>query len=161
MSSLFPVTAEQYEAYLKSANWRALRDKILKRDGWKCTKCGGKYNLHVHHLTYEHVGEELLKDLKTLCRKCHEAQHKGDLLIKLIKLCCKRFLSQKPSEDYNPIHLPTCHGCQKTFIEYEEIRYYYATGTYCEECIAGVKEQLKKSQVPHYVSEIVVDYRGA
>lgn len=160
MSNLFPMTAEQYEAYLKSVRWRALRDKVLKRDSWKCTECRSKYNLHAHHLTYDRVGEEQLEDLKTLCRKCHSARHKGDLIIKLIKLCCERFLSQKPSEDYNPFHFPQCHGCGKTFEEYEEIRYYYGPGTYCESCIGGVKEQLKKSRVPHYINEIVVDYRG-
>ena len=158
--SLFPMTKEQYAAYLKSAKWRSLREKIFKRDKYKCTDCSGKHNLHVHHLTYERVGEELLEDLKTLCRKCHEKQHKGELLIKLIELCCRKFLSQKPSEDYNPFKLPTCHGCDKVF-EYEETRYAYGitafgtAPTYCEACIKKVKALLLKSKCPEYVNDVV------
>ena len=33
---LFPMTAEQYNGYLKSAKWRAIRNRALKRDGHKC-----------------------------------------------------------------------------------------------------------------------------
>lgn len=44
------------------------------RDGG-CRGCGTVDNLHVHHLTYERLGRELLTDLVTLCAGCHRKQH--------------------------------------------------------------------------------------
>jgi len=154
MNSLFPMTPEQYEGYLKSAKWRAIRDLALKRDGYRCVDCRNKFNLQVHHLTYEHIGGELLADLKTLCRKCHGGKHKGDLIIKIIKLCCERFLSQPRSEDYNPRRLARCHGCEIIF-EFEDIRFRYSgLSVFCERCIVDVRRILKNSKTPHYVEEI-------
>src|SRR5262249_39716457 len=129
MKNLFPMTKDQYAAYLKSAKWKKIRYAVLKRDGFTCSKCGGKFNLQVHHLTYDHIGEELLEDLKTLCRDCHTFQHKGELIIKLIELCCQRFLSQPPSQDYNPVRIPLCHGCDKPF-DFEETRWRYGTNAF-------------------------------
>ena len=38
-----------YEKQLKTKEWRAKREKILKRDGYKCAYCGSKSKLNVHH----------------------------------------------------------------------------------------------------------------
>ncbi len=65
-----------YEAYLRSDEWTAKRRVILERDGYRCP-CGSRRHLHVHHLTYERLGHELLDDLVTLCRGCHRRLHAG------------------------------------------------------------------------------------
>jgi 5-methylcytosine-specific restriction endonuclease McrA len=77
-----------YALFLRSIYWRDTRKKVLKRDNYTCTKCGCKKNLQVHHLSYEHHGNEhlFLEDLTTLCKKCHEFEHK---LIKLLNLSRK------------------------------------------------------------------------
>lgn len=62
-----------YEQYLRSADWRILRQRILLRDRHKC-KCGRDAS-QVHHLTYERVGYEHPDDLISICRECHEAEH--------------------------------------------------------------------------------------
>ena len=64
-----------YLDYLASEKWKKLRDKVVDRDGNKCTKCSNTTNLHVHHLTYDRVGNEELTDLITLCKACHENEH--------------------------------------------------------------------------------------
>jgi hypothetical protein len=64
-----------YITYLKSDKWKKIRNAVVARDGNKCTKCSSTDNLHVHHLTYDRVGEEELTDLITLCKDCHEATH--------------------------------------------------------------------------------------
>lgn len=66
-----------YEAYIQSPHWRAVRGLALKRDGYRCTRCAGRYSLQVHHLTYKHLGHEErhLEDLRTLCRTCHRRAH--------------------------------------------------------------------------------------
>lgn len=66
-----------YEEFLQSDYWQQVRYWILERDGHTCQSCGAMIRLEVHHLTYEHHGEEHLhpEDLVTLCRDCHAREH--------------------------------------------------------------------------------------
>lgn len=65
-----------YLAYMKSSAWRAVRGRVLQRDGCRCRDCGlvSAHN-DVHHLTYARLGCEALDDLITLCRGCHDQRH--------------------------------------------------------------------------------------
>lgn len=69
-----------YDEFLKSDYWKKVKHSILKRDNYKCTRCGSTDKLHVHHLMYNHHFNELnhLKDLTTLCSNCHNNIHKLD-----------------------------------------------------------------------------------
>lgn len=70
---------EQREAHRKrisSKAWNTLKEQILERDGHRCVQCLNKENLQVHHLTYKRVGKEVLKDLVTLCKRCHDEVHR-------------------------------------------------------------------------------------
>jgi len=42
----------------------------------KCTRCGSNKKIQLHHLTYEHLGNEKSKDLIPLCKQCHLWVHK-------------------------------------------------------------------------------------
>lgn len=69
-----------YKEYIKSEEWKVKRKEVLERDKFKCRLCGAKgteYNLHVHHNSYDNLGNEPLEDLITLCKKCHETYHKS------------------------------------------------------------------------------------
>ena len=66
----------KYKQYLKSEYWQGIREQILKRDKYKCRACGYNDKLHVHHRTYEFIGNEDLDELITLCKKCHNIFHK-------------------------------------------------------------------------------------
>ena len=68
--------SSEYQAYLNSNEWQETRQRIFKRDNFRCVKCGESKNLHVHHITYENLGEEKDADLVTLCDKCHKSTHK-------------------------------------------------------------------------------------
>lgn len=70
-------TGKTYSQFLQTTYWKNMSFKIKKRDGFKCTVCGSKENLQVHHTTYKHVGIEYKhkKDLLTLCGKCHTMAH--------------------------------------------------------------------------------------
>lgn len=71
-----------YNKDLKNDKWVAKRNKILKRDGYKCVMCaekrGSVVKLNVHHILYD-------KDLNmwnvpdfylvTLCDSCHKIEH--------------------------------------------------------------------------------------
>ena len=64
---------DSYSEFLRSAEWQAKRDEIIKRDGGRCQMCKSESNLRVHHKSYD----DLLDDdnLITLCNKCHEHVH--------------------------------------------------------------------------------------
>jgi len=53
--------------------WAETRTKVLKRDGYRCVRCGSTELLDVHHrIARQHGGTDDLDNLETLCRKCHQ-----------------------------------------------------------------------------------------
>ena len=68
-----------YKEWVLSPAWRRIRNAKLKDSGYKCELCGSAKNLQVHHITYEHIGDEPLDDLLTVCNKCHKKLHREDL----------------------------------------------------------------------------------
>ena len=68
----------EYKLQLKTEEWKIKRFSILKRDNFKCKKCGEKNNLHVHHKFYEKglkAWEYENEVLITLCFECHAKEH--------------------------------------------------------------------------------------
>ena len=80
-------TYKKYQKYLKSKDFKTLRDKVLERDNYRCRVCGRtleeisdnrKLSLQAHHCSYENLGKcngEEMEDLITLCNVCHKAIH--------------------------------------------------------------------------------------
>ncbi|KKN67702.1 hypothetical protein LCGC14_0458460 [marine sediment metagenome] len=56
---------------------KRVRKLVFKRAKYKCESCDGEGELHPHHKTYEHRGEEhlYLDDIIVLCKKDHEKFH--------------------------------------------------------------------------------------
>lgn len=69
------MSAETKQFYLKSLDWRIIRQQVLLRDNYECKSCGATEFLEVHHLSYFFLGKEPLCHLITLCRICHQHQH--------------------------------------------------------------------------------------
>jgi len=67
----------EYPEYLKTSHWRILSKKCKKRDGYKCRNCKTTNHLNAHHIFYRLRGMECLRDLITLCEKCHLLEHKN------------------------------------------------------------------------------------
>ena len=65
----------RYQSHLHSDKWRDLCRRVWQRDGGNCQGCLRATGAHVHHKTYEHMGDELLFELVLLCRSCHEKIH--------------------------------------------------------------------------------------
>jgi hypothetical protein len=51
------------------------RNRALRLASWRCSRCGEKRHLEVHHKTYERLGREYDQDLEVLCETCHERHH--------------------------------------------------------------------------------------
>lgn len=62
----------RYLEYLRSEAWRLKRAERLEIAQGKCAACDVRTALHVHHLTYERLGNENMEDLLPLCSWHHE-----------------------------------------------------------------------------------------
>ena len=59
-------------------DYAILRHSVLKRDSWRCQRCGSLRNLDVHHVRRRSaLGDDTETNLITLCRDCHRMLH-GD-----------------------------------------------------------------------------------
>lgn len=71
-------TREEYDNYINSPAWRAMRQKYwdskLPND---CYCCGTPRHpgMHIHHKTYKRFGNEYLMDLIPVCQDCHDKIH--------------------------------------------------------------------------------------
>ena len=60
--------------YLQSDHWRNLRKEKLELTP-RCEICKTTLSLDVHHKSYHNLYDVLIKDLQTLCRRCHTREH--------------------------------------------------------------------------------------
>lgn len=66
---------ESYAEYQNTAHWRKLKKKYLKPSA-SCFICEKHYNLLLHHVRYDHLGEEkLYRDFYIICFQCHTPAH--------------------------------------------------------------------------------------
>lgn len=65
----------RYDAHLRSEKWRLLRLRVMRRCRGMCEGCGVEKAVQVHHLSYEHMGDEFLWELAAVCLGCHERVH--------------------------------------------------------------------------------------
>jgi hypothetical protein len=65
----------RYNAYLKTTEWRLKRQAVLTRANNWCEGCAARQATQVHHLRYDHMGDELLFELVAVCDECHKRIH--------------------------------------------------------------------------------------
>ena len=65
-----------YAEYIASSAWDTRRRQRLEKDAHRCQGCGSEDGLHVHHRTYDRLGNELPRDLITVCEVCHGFIHR-------------------------------------------------------------------------------------
>lgn len=66
---------DQYREYLASEAWQIRRKWKLEQADHRCQVCNSDEQLHVHHRTYDRLGNERENDLTVLCRDCHALFH--------------------------------------------------------------------------------------
>lgn len=73
------LTPKELRRLYSTHRWQKTRQFIKDRDGWRCTKCGKAGVLEVHHLQSPFFGGPMwdLANLRTLCKKCHFAEHRA------------------------------------------------------------------------------------
>lgn len=68
-----------YHVY-RSRRWAAVRQAARRRDDFKCTSCGARGRLEVHHVEPVRDRPDLafaLSNLTTLCPRCHVETERG------------------------------------------------------------------------------------
>lgn len=73
-------TLIDYDDYLKHPRWQAVRKARFDFDGGRCVIC--HKDLHdktyqTHHLHYQRLGHERMRDVITLCTQCHKEFHQS------------------------------------------------------------------------------------
>jgi 5-methylcytosine-specific restriction endonuclease McrA len=71
-----PTLAKKVRVKLARPEYGELRQRVLRRDAWRCQFCGSSKNLEVHHQQFRsHSGEDKEDNLITLCTNCHASRH--------------------------------------------------------------------------------------
>lgn len=91
----------KYPDYLLTRTWQDTRQIALQWYGFKCQHCDNDKRLHIHHETYERLGEELMDDLIVLCKDCHAEYH--DELSTNIEQFIPMLTKQYQQQEYRPI----------------------------------------------------------
>ena len=74
-------TPKQVPIRLLGLEYEELRERVLRRDGWRCQFCGSMKNLEIHHQQFRsHSGGDTEDNLITLCTSCHSMMHTSALL---------------------------------------------------------------------------------
>jgi 5-methylcytosine-specific restriction endonuclease McrA len=67
---------KQVPVRLAAREYDELRERVLRRDFWRCQFCGSMTNLEVHHQQFRsQSGEDCEDNLITLCTDCHSFLH--------------------------------------------------------------------------------------
>ena len=105
-----------------------LREPVLKRDGYKCRRCGSVKSLVVHHKDRKGRGvrqpHNEMENLETLCRSCHINEHRAE--IAATKYTRGKFGKWSRKWD-------ACQRCHGTKIR-------HAHHGYCRNCIYHVEK---------------------
>lgn len=72
------ILSKQYIDYMQSPQWLVRREAVLQRDEYICQACCERTATEVHHLNYDHLGNEPMFDLVSVCHDCHEQITKMD-----------------------------------------------------------------------------------
>lgn len=64
-----------YDKYLSGEAWSEKRKKVFSRSKNLCEGCLQGSATEVHHITYDHIGDELLFELVAVCDECHKRLH--------------------------------------------------------------------------------------
>ena len=62
---------------LQPEAYRKLCQEVLKRDRWRCQRCGSIDQLQVHHIQpRSRLGDDTAENLIALCVECHRKIHR-------------------------------------------------------------------------------------
>ena len=72
------LSRELYISHLASEKWKQTKLTRLLIDDFKCQQCRIPITAetsHCHHITYQNLGDEGMKDVVSVCPQCHNDIH--------------------------------------------------------------------------------------
>ena len=69
---------DTYVEHLMSEKWKQTKLTRLLIDDFKCKQCNKPITAetsHCHHITYQNLGDEGMKDVVSVCPQCHNDIH--------------------------------------------------------------------------------------
>ena len=69
---------DDYVKHLTTEKWKQTKLTRLLIDGFKCQQCNKPITAetsHCHHITYQNLGDEGMKDVVSVCPQCHNDIH--------------------------------------------------------------------------------------
>ncbi len=69
------VTKSMQNAYYQTSHWKRVAQERKGHDQFRCVQCGSGDELETHHWRYVLFNEDVLLDLCTLCKSCHDGIH--------------------------------------------------------------------------------------
>lgn len=64
-----------YQTYMTSEKWKIRREGYYATHAKECLACGSEKSIHLHHHTYNRLGNELDEDMVPLCETHHDMVH--------------------------------------------------------------------------------------
>lgn len=79
------ISAEDKQSYMHSDKWKDMKKRriYIARNKCEVKGCNETDDLQLHHINYEHLGDEDIADLRIVCAKHHQQIH--DIAEKLYK----------------------------------------------------------------------------
>lgn len=91
---IYADSKEVYAEFLLSDFWVGLSRRVRRQRG-RCEECGSSSGLQCHHVRYtENLFDVVPKDLRVLCRECHEKAHGIRVQVKEVISVVPRNLSE-------------------------------------------------------------------
>ena len=72
------LSRDSYIEHLMSEKWKQTKLTRLLIDDFKCQQCNKPITAetsHCHHITYQNLGDEGMKDVVSVCPQCHNDIH--------------------------------------------------------------------------------------
>lgn len=137
-------TRKEYrEEYLKSPEWKELRDTIMAAQP-DCQCCSDVKASDPHHMVYRNIVDVKASDILPVCRKCHDLIHQA---------ISDRFISQDP-EEFEEIRRKTLDINGEEYLKYRDwltskhylgadrIQYILQAPPYVLRRVSGVKKKV-------------------
>ena len=91
---------------------KAIKQRVMERDGFRCYICGREQGLHVHHVVpRSQGGSHSMANLVTLCSGCHRSVECGDVSV-AVRQCVIRATKGKRQEAPAPSAAADCLNCE-------------------------------------------------
>lgn len=100
----FKNTDTGYKKYLHSEHWKQIKTQFKIQESYtgKCYICGNVNDggFHLHHKTYERIGNEEMNDLELMCKTCHFGYHEYVNEMRIKEFMEKTYKESKTLDQY-------------------------------------------------------------